>query len=237
MQINGTEIDFEKQRGYFFNCDCLEAMKQMPDKCFDLAIVDPVYGDVTKGGYMFGKGGEHAAKRRDYHLGLWDQDKTGPEYFKELLRVSKNQIIWGGNYFSEYLPSSQGWVVWDKEHPEGITFADCELAWTSFDVATRIYHFMWNGMLQGDMKNKEFKIHPTQKPVVLYKWLLNKYAKPGDKILDTHAGSASSLIAAHNMQYNYVGFEIDKVYYEKAKERIKLETAQMTIFDFLEVSK
>ena len=92
---------------------------------------------------------------------------------------------------------------------------------------------MWNGMLQGDMKNKEFKIHPTQKPVVLYKWLLNKYAKPGDKILDTHVGSASSLIAAHNMQYNYVGFEIDKVYYEKAKERIKLETAQMTIFDLM----
>lgn len=219
----------------FYNMDCIEGMKQFPDNYFDLAIVDPVYGDVTKGGYMQGKGGEHAAKRRDYHLGLWNQEKTGSDYFKELLRVSKNQIVWGGNYFCSNLPESQGWIVWDKKHPEGVTFADCELAWTSFNVATRIFRFMWNGMLQEDMKNKEYKIHPTQKPVRLYEWILQNYAKDGDIILDTHVGSASSLIACHNTRHKYVGFEIDKTYYDKAKARVEAETTQTSIFDFIGV--
>lgn len=183
---------------------------------------------------MQGKGGEHAAKRRDYHLGLWSQEKTGSDYFKELLRVSKNQIVWGGNYFCSNLPESQGWIVWDKKHPEGVAFADCELAWTSFNVATRIFRFMWNGMLQEDMKNKEYKIHPTQKPVRLYEWILQNYAKDGDIILDTHVGSASSLIACHNTRHKYVGFEIDKIYYDKAKARVEAETAQTSIFDFIE---
>ncbi len=204
----------------FYNMDCIEGMKQFPDNYFDLAIVDPVYGDVTQGGYMFGKGGENAAKRRDYHLGLWNQEKTGGEYFRELLSVSKNQVVWGGNYFCSNLPESQGWIVWDKKHPEGIKFADCELAWTSFNVATRIFRFMWNGMLQEDMKNKEYKIHPTQKPVKLYEWILNKYAEPGDIILDTHVGSASSLIACHNTNHKYVGFEIDETYYNLAKKEV-----------------
>lgn len=217
----------------FYNMDCIDGMKQFPDNYFDLAIVDPVYGGVTQGGYMQGKGGEHAAKRRDYHLGLWNQEKTGSDYFKELLRVSKNQIVWGGNYFCSNLPESQGWIVWDKKHPEGVTFADCELAWTSFNVATRIFRFMWNGMLQEDMKNKEYKIHPTQKPVRLYEWILQNYAKDGDVILDTHVGSASSLIACHNTRHKYVGFEIDKTYYDKAKARVEAETAQATIFDFM----
>ena len=123
--------------------------------------------------------------------------------------------------------------MWDKLHPEGITFADGELAWTSFDNATRIFRFMWNGMLQGDMKNKEDRIHPTQKPVALYEWLLNKYANPGDTIIDTHVGSASSLIACRNTNHKFVGFEIDKVYYEKAKERYERETSQMRITDLI----
>ena len=152
-----------------------------------------------------------------------------------MLRVSKNQIIWGGNYFAENLPSSQGWIVWDKQHPEGITFADAELAWTSFDKAIRTFRFMWNGMLQGDMKNKEHKIHPTQKPVALYEWLISKFAKEGDIILDTHVGSASSLIACHRTRHKYVGFEIDETYYNDAKKRLEAETAQATIFDFMEV--
>lgn len=218
----------------FYNMDCIQGMKEFPDNYFDLAIVDPVYGGVTQGGYMQGKGGEHAAKRRDYHLGLWSQEKTGSDYFKELLRVSKNQIVWGGNYFCSNLPESQGWIVWDKKHPEGVTFADCELAWTSFDVATRIFRYMWNGMLQEDMKNKEYKIHPTQKPVRLYEWILQNYAKDGDIILDTHVGSASSLIACHNTRHKYIGFEIDKTYYEKAKARVEAETAQTTIYDFFD---
>ena len=217
----------------FYNMDCIEGMRQFPDNYFDLAIVDPVYGDVKQGGYMAGKGGEHAAKRKNYHLALWSQDKTGPDYFKELFRVSKNQIIWGGNYFTEYLQPSQGWIVWDKKHPEGVKFADCELAYTSFNEAVRIFRYLWNGMLQENMKNKEFKIHPTQKPVALYEWLLRNYAKSDDIILDTHVGSASSLIACHNLGFKYIGFEIDTIYYENAKKRLDAEMAQLNIFEFI----
>jgi site-specific DNA-methyltransferase (adenine-specific) len=142
--------------------------------------------------------------------------------------------VWGGNYFCNNLPESQGWIVWDKKHPDGVKFADCELAWTSFNVATRIFRFMWNGMLQEDMKNKEYKIHPKQKPVRLYEWILQNYAKDGDVILDTHVGSASSLVACHNLRFDFVGFELDPIYYEKAKQRLEAEKAQLTIFDCFE---
>lgn len=222
----------------FYNMDCIEGMKMFPEKYFDLAIVDPVYGDVTKGGYMTHNKGQRIgtgkANQKGYHAGLWQQEKTGRDYFEELLRVSKEVIVWGGNYFADMLPPSQGWIVWDKEHPDGLGFADAELAYTSYDKATRIFRFMWNGMLQGNMKSRENRIHPTQKPVALYEWILNKYAKPGDIILDTHVGSASSLIACRNTNHKYVGFEIDKTYYELAKKRLDQETAQMNIFDFME---
>jgi site-specific DNA-methyltransferase (adenine-specific) len=150
------------------------------------------------------------------------------------MRVSKAQIIWGGNYYASLLPDSQCWIVWDKEKPEGVSFADCELAWTSFNLASRMFKFTWNGMIQGDMKHKEYKIHPTQKPVALYEWLLNRYAKDGDIILDTHVGSASSLIACRNTNHKYVGFEIDEEYYRQAKKRLDQASAQMNIFDLLE---
>ena len=219
-----------------YNMDCMNAMRAFPDKFFDLAVVDPVYGDVTKGGYMTHNKGQHigkgAANQKGYHAGLWGQEKTGEDYFIELLRVSKNQIVWGGNYFAHMLPPSQGWIIWDKQHPEGMTFADCEMAWTSFDRATRIFRFMWNGMLQGNMKNKEVRIHPTQKPVMLYLWLLKNYANKGDKILDTHVGSASSLIACHKAGFEYWGFEIDPMYYKDAKQRLEREMAQVSMFEF-----
>ena len=224
----------------FYLGDCMEGMKRFPDKYFDLAIVDPVFGDVTGGGYTTSKYdgishhiGNCAANEIAYHRAIWKQPKTPPEYFKELFRVSKNQIIWGANFFVESLPSSQGWIVWDKQKPEGISFSDCEIAFTSFNVGIRMFRFMWNGMIQGNMKNKEKKIHPTQKPVALYEWLLNRYAKPGDIILDTHVGSGSSLIACHNTNHKYVGFEIDETYYKLAKERVDRETAQMNIFQFI----
>ena len=137
----------------------------------------------------------------------------------------------GGNYFSSMLPDSQCWVVWDKQRTGG--FADFEVAWTSFNRASRMFRFMWNGMLQQDMKNKEFRRHPTQKPVALYEWLLENFSKNGDKILDTHVGSASSLIACHRTGHKFVGFEIDEEYYTKAKQRLDAEMAQGTIFDFL----
>lgn len=218
----------------FYNMDCMEGMKEFPDKFFDLAIVDPPYGGVTQGGYMTNQmGGGVAKNRNDYHLSLWQCDKPNKAYFDELQRVSKNQVIWGGNYYASLLSDSQCWIVWDKEKPEGVSFADVELAWTSFDLAARMFRFAWNGMIQGDMKNKEYKIHPTQKPVALYEWIINRYAKPDDIILDTHVGSASSLIACHKTGHNFVGFEIDKEYYRLASQRLEQETAQMNIFDFI----
>lgn len=219
----------------FYNMDCMQGMKQFPDKYFDLAVVDPVYGDVTLGGYMTNiQSTSVKARAIDYKTALWKQEKTPPEYFTELFRVSKNQVIWGGNYFIESIKqNSQCWIVWDKKHPHGVGYADCELAWTSFNKATRIFRFRWNGMLQEDMKNKENRIHPTQKPVALYEWILNNYANKDDIILDTHVGSASSLIACRNTGHKYVGFEIDPVYYAKAKERLDRAEAQTQIFDFI----
>lgn len=217
----------------FYNMDCMDGMRQFPDKYFDLAIVDPVYGDVTKGGYMNNiDSTQKVAKVRHYHNSLWNQEKTRPEYFDELIRVSKNQIIWGGNYFADNLPSSQCWIVWDKDNTG--RFADAELAWTSFDSAVRIFKYTWNGMIQQAGKEHEYRIHPTQKPVSLYEWLLTKYAKPGDTIIDTHVGSASSLIACHRTRHKFVGFEIDPVYYSDAKRRLDVETAQKSIFDYME---
>ena len=215
----------------FYNMDCIEGMKQFPDKYFDLAIVDPVYGDATKGGWNRNQVGKRK-HRHDYYTALWNQEKTGAEYFKELLRVSKNQIIWGGNYFADNLPTSQGWICWDKLRGDGVSFADCELAYTSFNCAARMFRYKWNGFMQQDMKNKEYRIHPTQKPVALYEWLLLNYSNEGDIILDTHTGSASSLIACHHLQHDYVAFEIDPVYYEMAKKRLETELAQKTIFDY-----
>ena len=212
----------------FYNMDCMEAMKQFPDKFFDLAIVDPPYGGITPGGYMKNNtGGRGAAAPRQYNMSLWAQEAPSNEYFKELFRVSMNQVIWGGNYFQTKINmDSQCWLVWDKENGSN-KYADCEMAWTSFNKATRIFRFMWNGMLQGNMKNKEDRIHPTQKPVALYNWILKNYAHKGDKILDTHVGSASSLIACHRAGLEYWGFEIDPVYYANAKERLDKELAQV----------
>lgn len=215
--------------------DCMIGMKKYPDKYFDLAIVDPIYGDVTVGGYMtHGKGRmskNSLADEKGYHSAIWKQEKTGADYFAELFRVSKNQIVWGGNYFVEEIgKDSQCWIVWDKKKPKGVKYADFEIAWTSFNKASRIFRFYWNGMLQEDMKNKEERIHPTQKPVALYEWLLNNYAKEGDKILDTHVGSGSSRIAAYNLGYDFIGYEIDPVYWEAQEKRFKEHAQQINLF-------
>ena len=218
----------------FYNMDCMIGMREFPNKYFDLAIVDPPYGGVTQGGYMSNKMvGGVAKNRNDYHLSLWQCEKPDKSYFDELFRVSKNQIIWGGNYYANLLDNSQCWIVWDKEKPENVSFADVELAWTSYNLASRIVRFAWNGMIQGDMKHKEYKIHPTQKPVFLYKWLLNRFSKDGDIILDTHVGSASSLIACRETNHKYIGFEIDETYFKQAQKRLNQELSQMNIFDFI----
>lgn len=207
-----------------YNEDCLIGMKRYPDKHFDLAIVDPPYGIGEDGLKNHSRG--KLTKPTLYTPKNWDNEIPSSEYFAELKRVSKNQIIWGGNYFG--LPASNCWIVWDKDNSGD--FADCELAWTSFNTAVRKFTWRWNGMLQQNMKDKEIRIHPTQKPVALYKWLLHNYANTGDKILDTHLGSGSSRIAAYKSGYDFTGFEIDKEYFEAQEKRFNNFKAQLTLF-------
>jgi len=207
----------------------MELMAEFPDNHFELAIVDPPYGIGESGKTNSTR--TCLAESKSYKPFHGDDLKSpNQEYFNELIRVSKNQIIWGANHFISKIPfDSSCWVVWDKIN--GATdFADCELAWASFKTAVRKFSFQWQGMLQGDMKNKESRIHPTQKPVKLYKWLLENYANPGDKILDTHLGSGSIAIACHYLDFDLTGCELDKDYFEAMQKRIKQETAQMSMF-------
>lgn len=220
----------------YYNMDCIEGMKQFPDKYFDLAIVDPPYGIGEDGSKSASRGGGIKQGRARVYKPFIGNDKESPsdEYFNELFRVSKNQIVFGANHFISKIPyDSHCWIVWDKRN-ETNDFADCELAWTSFKTAVRKFSYKWNGMLQENMKNKEFRIHPTQKPVALYEWILNRYAKDGDIILDTHVGSASSLIACYNTNHKFVGFELDKHYYELSKARLEAEMSQMRLCDFID---
>lgn len=232
-------IDF----GYYC-MDCMDGMKEFPDKYFDLAVVDVPYGIGEDGSKSKTRGKQSNFERnnnsnakayaKDYKP-FFGNDLKPPDdtYFKELFRVSKNQIIWGANHFISKIPyDSHCWIVWDKDNGEN-DFADCELAWTSFDTSVRKFKYRWHGMLQENMKNKEIRIHPTQKPVALYEWILTRYAKEGDIILDTHVGSASSLIACHNTNHKFVGFELDEYYYKISKERLDREMAQMNLFDYI----
>ena len=200
---------------HIYNMDCMEGMKQIPDKYFELAIVDPPYGIGMDGGNVGYKGFNNFEKKN------WDKQPPNNDYFQELFRVSKNQIIWGGNYYN--LRPTRCFIVWDKgEGFENRTYAECELAWTSFDKNT--IKFKRDPLAKGDYRGK---IHPCQKPQDLYRWLLRNYAKTGDKILDTHMGSGSSIIACHDMGFDYMAFEIDKDYYDAACKRIEQHKAQL----------
>tara|TARA_R110000803_G_scaffold176561_1_gene238988 strand:- start:48 stop:710 length:663 start_codon:yes stop_codon:yes gene_type:complete len=215
------------------NEDNMNLMKRYPDNYFDLAIIDPPYGIGMDGGHIGGEGKNFIGKKvkpKNYKKKDWDKNAPNKEYFDELIRVSKNQIIFGANHFISRLPyDSPCWIVWDKENFG--KFADCELAWTSFSTAVRQFKFKWAGFLQGyGTANKEERIHPTQKPVRLYEWLLMNYANEGDKILDTHLGSGSIAIASHNLGFDLVGCELDKEYYEAACKRLKRHQAQLTMF-------
>jgi len=205
------------------NEDNMELMSRYEDNHFDLAIVDPPYGiNISKTGNV---GGGKLAKVKDYGKKEWDNNIPNKSYFEELKRISKNQIIFGGNYMIEHLKNTPCFLIWDKNNTGN--FADAELAWTSFKSATKIFKSTWNGMLQHDMKNKE--INPTQKPIRLYEWILMNYAKKGDKILDTHLGSGSIAIACHNLGYDLTACELDKEYYEAAIKRIKEHQSQLRI--------
>ncbi len=204
--------------------DCLEAMKEMKDNAFDLAIVDPPYGlgdRLVKGG---AKGGMGTMKNlADDKVTTWDDKIPPPEYFTELKRVSKNQIIWGGNYFLDYLGKTDGFVVWDKMNGTN-PMADAELAWQNIKGTTRM--FRWHHFSGEQTK----KIHPTQKPVKLYEWLLMNYAKEGDKILDTHLGSGSHAIACWNLNYDLTAYELDADYFKATTRRIEKHTRQIQLF-------
>lgn len=199
----------------FYNMDCMEAVKQIPDKYFELAIVDPPYGleRFKHGGSVINKYGTENGK--------WNNEKPEVEYFEELFRISKNQIIWGANNFN--LPTSEYFIIWDKVNPENFSFAMCEMAWTSCKKPAKIFK------LNSSTESKT-RIHPTQKPVALYKWLLINYAKQGDKILDTHVGSASSLIACYDLGFEYMGFELDKDYFDMATKRLEEHKQQLNLF-------
>ena len=200
----------------YYNEDCMVGMARYPDKYFDLAIVDPPYGQFNddKRGHQ---GGGHAKK---YGYGKWDIAPSDT-YFRELFRISKNQIIWGGNYFQ--LPPTRCFMVWRKlTISENFTMAMCEYAWSSLSDNAK-----WIEIAPQDSQ----RFHPTQKPIKLYEWLLTNYAKSGDKILDTHVGSASSLIACYRLGFDYIGFGIDKDHYEAANKRLEREKSQVTIFD------
>jgi site-specific DNA-methyltransferase (adenine-specific) len=193
-------------KNIFLNADCMDpdvGLPSYPDNHFDLAIVDPPYG--IGAGKMKMNNSNHKFKE-------WDSEVPTDDYFKELERVSKNRIIWGGNYFP--LPPHKCFIVWDKKQPEGVSFSMAEQAWTSFDTVPKVFYQFPSHVTQGK------KIHPTQKPSRLYRWLLQNYAKPGDLILDTHVGSASSLIACESMGFNYVGYELDPDYYAAAQNRM-----------------
>jgi len=211
--------------------DCMEGMKEFPDKYFDLAIVDPQYGiNITK--QNLGEGGGVYRKPKKYKRGSWDESAPDSGYFDLLQRKSKNQIIWGANHFIDNLPfnvSSPCWLVWDKNNG-GSDFADCEIAWTSFTSPVRKFTYTWSGFIQGNMKNKETRIHPTQKPIALYKWILHNYAKPDFKIIDTHVGSGSSIIAFLDFGCEWIGFEIDEDYHTAASKRIEIHKAQLKLF-------
>jgi site-specific DNA-methyltransferase (adenine-specific) len=218
--------------------DCIDGMKQYPDKWFDLAVVDPPYGINFDGNTTVkGKGGKaNTFSNKQHHDKKgWDTDRPTDEYFAELQRVSKNQIIWGGNYFADLLPAKKGWIFWDKKitNANNTNFSDGELAWTSFDCILRRFTYDWIGFGYLNNPQKEKKIHPTQKPIQLYSWILNTYAKPDFKILDTHLGSQSSRIAAHKHGLDFTGFELDSEYFEKGNKRFDDFISQTTIFDML----
>jgi site-specific DNA-methyltransferase (adenine-specific) len=201
-----------------FNSDCVEGMKQFPDKYFDLAVVDPPYGIGAEN-----QAGPKEHGWTQWAVKSWDTETPKIDYFNELFRVSKNQIVWGGNYMTQFLRPSKCWLIWDKGQRD-FSLADGEMAWTSFDKAMRI------NTIPRAIANQEDKLHPTQKPVKLYDWIYSKFAEEGMKVLDTHLGSGSNRIAAHKYKMDFTAFEIDKEYFDKQEQRYRDFISQTTLF-------
>ena len=205
-----------------YNEDCVEALKRFPDNYFDLAIVDPPYSET----FNTDACADNKGKKGSYKLDTLNNHLPTEEYWNELFRVSKNQIVWGANWYGKYF--GVGGLVWFKDNTGN--YSPCEYAYQSINNHIHHYQYRWNGMLQQNMKQKEERIHPTQKPVALYDWILQKFAKQGDLILDTHLGSGSSRIAAHKGGFNFIGYEISKDYYEAQEKRFKDFVSQLRLF-------
>ena len=220
-----------------YNMDCMDGMKEYQDGYFDLAVVDPPYfsGPERRGYY----GSNNSVVKRVYYPVTKSWEVPGPKYFEELFRVSKRWIVWGCNYYDIVFPS-HGRIIWDKCNGAN-SFSDCEIAATNCHESVRLFRYMWNGMFQGksieegniaqgDRKKKEIRIHPTQKPTNLYRWIYQKYAKPGYKILDTHVGSGTSRRAAYEAGLDFVGFEIEPEYFRRQEEAFQEFAAQQSLF-------
>lgn len=216
--------------------DCMEIMKQIPDKFIDLAITDPPYGINMDSGldnvYSNSKKGKTFSVKKRFEKKSWDNSKPNKKYFDELFRISKNQIIWGGNYFTEYLASTNAWVFWHKKitNATSIKFSDGELAWTSFKKPLKYFCFDWVGFGYINQISESRKIHPTQKPVALYRWILQNYAKEGDKIIDTHSGSGSCAIACHLEKFDFLAIKKDEDYYNASVKRFEELKSQGVLF-------
>lgn len=214
------------------NIDCMRYMRTQEDNAFDLAIVDPAYGIGTHC-IKNNKNRTKLAEAKDYKFYPNNKnDRPSPEYFNELRRVSKNQIIWGANHLADlFNAAGSGYIVWNKQTTG--PFSDCEIAYSSFPCSAKLYTYRWNGMLQGnhgDKRKNEHRIHPSQKPVALYDWLLDTFANPGERILDTHLGSGSSAIASHYYGVDFIGCEIDTDYYNATVKRFDEQTKQKRLF-------
>ena len=217
------------------NADCLTVLKQLPDKSIDLILTDPPYGiNVSKSVYNVeaGQKRSHNAKAvaGTYKHADWDSAIPAKEYFDEMERVAKHRIIFGGNYFTEYLKPSSGWIFWDKNNGSN-DFGDGELAWTDFNKAIRKYQYTWNGMLQQDMKNKEVRIHPTQKPVGLLMQILRDYSDPGWLVCDPFSGSGSTAIACERWGLPFICIERDVDYFKASTKRLNDERKQLNLFN------
>lgn len=219
MKVAGYEMNT------LINADCLPIMRKILDKFFQLAIVDPPYG-IGNDGQKKKVCKNPKQGRKEHERKDWDSKGIpGAEYFRELERISENQIIWGGNYFVKHLKAGhKGWIIWDKGQ-RGLSMSDCEIAYSSFDCPTRIFTMNRVELL------KEGTIHPTQKPARLYELILKNYAKRGDRIIDTHAGSGSCPVACHRLRFEWLAMEIDEGYFTDADRRIKAEKAQLSLFD------